>query len=222
MGLTSWGAGKGGSFTGYLPQLSRKPDEILEGKKQNLGVREAVLVLVPAFFPGSRVPPSHHSSPNSTQGCPCCTVLPPSWLPTGQASAGGQGLEESKLSWEVVALGILTSPLHLAALGFLVLLGLLPAPASAQAHATLPRSSAWGGLPHLLSLLCPLSQPLGNIWARPRALLTPPNFLTPFTCFLPSLPLLLPPQLSSCPAHPSSSFSLFLVPSHSSVQVSAS
>lgn len=220
--MTSWSAGKGGFFTGYLPQLSRKPDEILKEKKQNLGVREAVLVLVPAFFQHSRVPPSRLSSPHATQGCPCCTVLPPSWLPTGQASAAGQGLGESKLSWEVVALGILTSSFHLAALGFLVLLGLLPAPASAQAHAAPPRSSAWGELPHLLSLLCPPPQPLGNIWARPSALLTLPNFLTLFTCFLPSLPLLLPPQLSSCPAHPSSSLSLLLVSSHLSVWVFAS
>lgn len=41
------------------------------------------------------------------------------------ASAGRRGLEEGKLSWEVVTVGVLTGALHPAALSLLVLLRLL-------------------------------------------------------------------------------------------------
>lgn len=153
--------------------------------------------MVQALFPGSEAF-SHRRpqlpSPNTRALSQLRSVplIPGTYL---QASAGGQGLEEGKLSWEVVAVGVLARALHPAALGLLVLLGLLLAPAAAQARGA---SHARAGCPcgRCLHPLClPLPHPSGNSGARPRA---PPH---------PSLPLLIPPTLVAPPS--------FLIPSWS-------
>lgn len=100
-------------------------------------------------------------------------------------------------------MGVLAGALHPAALGLLVLLGLLPAPAAAQARGA---SSARAGCPRagcpcgrcLHPLCLPLPHPLGNSGARPRA---PPR---------PSLPLLIPPTLVAPPSFLTPSWSLLI------------
>lgn len=135
------------------------------------------------------------STPNRTQGCPRSTVLP---TPPATYRSGIRPYE-GKLSWEVVALGVLTNPLYLAALGLLGLLGLLPAPAPAQAQGQCPAtagSSCASAMPPSTALRAYLGQPrapplpLLTLFTSPPLSSAFPPLFTPLHPFL-ALPTLL-------------------------------
>lgn len=106
----------------------------------------------PAFFK-TLIHPFPVPGPVSSQGL----SRPPGHLPV-QGSTVMWRLDESKLSRELIAVGVLTGLLHSAALGLLMLLGLLPTPT------VVPSSAQDGGHLHITQ----------DAWTMPRAPSCPP------------------------------------------------